>query len=80
MYATGKSVRKEALRLIDEVVKLAQAINKPVAVAVAGPEGELIGFLRMDGANAASERLLKTKRIPLAAMAKLPRNGAIHAR
>lgn len=61
MYATGKVSSQEALRLIDEVVKLAQAINKPVAVAVAGPEGELIGFLRMDGANAASGKIAQNK-------------------
>lgn len=70
MYATGKVSSQEAMQLMDEVVKLAQAINKAVVVAIAGPEGELIGFLRMDGANAASVRLLKTKPTPLAAMVR----------
>jgi glc operon protein GlcG len=61
MYSTGKVSSQEAQRLIEEVVKLAQAINKPVAIAVAGPEGELIGFLRMDGANAASGKIAQNK-------------------
>ena len=61
MYATGKISSQEAVRLIDAVVKLAQAINKAVVVAIAGPEGELIGFLRMDGANAASGKIAQNK-------------------
>ena len=61
MYATGKVSSQEAMRLMNEVVKLAHAINKAVVVAIAGPEGELIGFLRMDGANAASGKIAQNK-------------------
>ena len=61
MYATGKVSSQEAMQLMDEVVKLAHAINKAVVVAIAGPEGELIGFLRMDGANAASGKIAQNK-------------------
>jgi len=54
MQTIGKISSSEATQLIAHVVKEANASNKAVVVAVAGPEGELIAFLRMDGANAAS--------------------------
>lgn len=61
MYTVGKVSADEATRLIAEVVTLARELGKPVAVAVAGPEGELIAFLRMDGANAASGKIAQNK-------------------
>lgn len=54
MQTIGRVSSLEATQLIAHVVKEATASNKAVVVAVAGPEGELIAFLRMDGANAAS--------------------------
>jgi len=61
MYEFGKVSSEEALRLISKAVELAQKINKHIAVAVTGPEGELISFLRMDGANPASAQIAQSK-------------------
>lgn len=61
MYTIGKVSSAEAQRLIEQVVVEANKINKPVVVAVAGPEGELVAFLRMDGANAASGVIAQNK-------------------
>lgn len=61
MYSFGKVSSKEAQQLIAHVVSEAEKIGKPVAVAVAGPEGELISFLRMDGVNAASAVIAQNK-------------------
>lgn len=54
MQTIGRVSSSEATQLIEHVVKDAKASNKAIVVAVAGPEGELIAFLRMDGVNAAS--------------------------
>lgn len=61
MYQVGKVSSVEATALIARAVDLATKINKPIAVAVTGPEGELISFLRMDGANPASARIAQSK-------------------
>ncbi len=61
MYQYEKVSSAEAIKLIEHVVKESEKINKPVAVAVAGPEGELIAFLRMDGVNAASAVIAQNK-------------------
>lgn len=61
MYEFGKVSADEALRLISKAIELAQKINKHIAVAVTGPEGELISFLRMDGANPASAQIAQSK-------------------
>jgi glc operon protein GlcG len=61
MYQYGKVSSAEAIHLIEIVVREAEKINKPVAVAVTGPEGELISFLRMDGVNAASAVIAQSK-------------------
>jgi glc operon protein GlcG len=61
MYKNGKVSSVEATKLIDAVVKESEKVGKPVVVAVAGPEGELIAFLRMDGANAASGVIAQAK-------------------
>ncbi|MFZ6000520.1 MAG: GlcG/HbpS family heme-binding protein [Bacteroidota bacterium] len=61
MHHYTKPSHSEATRMIEEVVKEAEKINKPIAVAVSGPEGELIAFLRMDGVNAASATIAQAK-------------------
>lgn len=61
MFQFEKVSSSEAYRIIDEAVKEAVKIDKAIAVAVAGPEGELIAFLRMDGANAASAKIAQNK-------------------
>lgn len=52
---------QEAFRLVQKAVEEAEKINKNIAIAVTGPEGELISFLRMDGANAASSQIAQSK-------------------
>lgn len=61
MYTIGKVSAREAFSLISKVVDEAEKINQPIAVAVVGPEGELLSFLRMDGANAASSQIAQSK-------------------
>ncbi len=61
MYHIAKVSSSEAYALIAKAVELATKINKSIAVAVTGPEGELISFLRMDGANPASARIAQSK-------------------
>jgi glc operon protein GlcG len=52
---------KEAIQLIQHVILEAEKINKHVAVAVSGPEGEMISFLRMDEASPASSTIAQNK-------------------
>ncbi len=61
MYGYTKVSSVEALALVDDVIRQAKLINKNVAVAVCGPEGELISFLRMDGASPAASRIARNK-------------------
>lgn len=61
MVQIEKVSSAEATKLIARAVELAKKINKPVAISVAGPEGELISFLRMDGANPASAQIAQSK-------------------
>ncbi|HYF70749.1 MAG TPA: heme-binding protein [Ohtaekwangia sp.] len=61
MYTIEKISSEEARQLIDVVVQEATKINKAVAVAVTGPEGELIAFLRMDGVSPAASRIAQNK-------------------
>jgi glc operon protein GlcG len=61
MFNHGKVSSAEAQQLILSVMEEAEKIGKPVAVAIAGPEGELISFLRMDGTNAASATIAQNK-------------------
>lgn len=61
MYPYEKVSSSEAFRMIEHVIKESEKISKPVAVAVAGPEGELIAFLRIDGVNAASAVIAQNK-------------------
>ena len=61
MYTIQKVSSAETQKLITHVILEAEKINKAVAVAVTGPEGELISFLRMDSANAASGVISQNK-------------------
>jgi len=61
MFVVEKVSSSEAQNLINKAIEEANKIQKPVAIAVAGPEGELIAFLRMDGANPASSQIAQSK-------------------
>lgn len=61
MYVFQKVSAKEAFALLAKAVEEAEKLNKPIAIAVTGPEGELISFLRMDGANAAASQIARSK-------------------
>jgi glc operon protein GlcG len=61
MYSLEKVSSTEALKLVNDVVVQVGKMNKEVAIAVCGPEGELIAFLRMDGASPAASRIAQNK-------------------
>ena len=61
MYSIEKVSAREALELVRKAVAEAEKMNRHIAVAVSGPEGELISFLRMDGANPASAQIAQSK-------------------
>lgn len=61
MYLNEKISSEEALQMIQYVVKAVEKYNRPVAISVCGPEGELIGFLRMDGTSPAASRIAQNK-------------------
>ncbi len=61
MIHINKVDAKEAMRLIEKVVSESEKIQKHVAVAICGPEGELISFLRMDGASPAASVIAQSK-------------------
>ena len=61
MYQFEKVSSSEAQNLIRAVIEEAAKIDKQIAVAICGPEGELIGFLRMDGASPAASRISQIK-------------------
>ena len=61
MHAIEKISAVEAIRLINHVVMESEKINKHVAVAITGPEGELISFLRMDEASPAASLIAQNK-------------------
>jgi len=61
MFQFEKVSSGEALQMINNVVLQVKEIKKEVAVAICGPEGELISFLRMDGASPASSRIAHNK-------------------
>ena len=56
-----KVTSKEAIKLIEQVIVEAEKINKHVTVAICGPEGELISFLRMDEASPAASKIAQNK-------------------
>jgi glc operon protein GlcG len=61
MYPLEKISSSEATRLISHIVAEVEINNKQVAIAVTGPEGELIAFLRMDGASPAASLIAQNK-------------------
>ena len=61
MYSYEKVSSQEAVHLIEQVVAEVKKIDKQVAIAVSGPEGELIAFLRMDEASPAASRIAHNK-------------------
>src|SRR6186713_583479 len=61
MYSYQKVSSQEGAQLIEQVVVEVKKIDKQVAVAVSGPEGELIAFLRMDEASPAASRIAHNK-------------------
>jgi len=61
MYSLDKVSSEEAFKLIDHSLKEAAKINKHIAIAVCGPEGELISFLRMDMASPAASTIARNK-------------------
>jgi glc operon protein GlcG len=61
MFPFTKVSDEEALLLINDVLRQVRLLHKEVAIAVAGPEGELIAFLRMNGASPAASRIARNK-------------------
>ncbi len=61
MYQLEKVSHSEALLLIEKTIEEANKIKKQIAIAICGPEGELISFLRMDRASPAASRIAQNK-------------------
>src|SRR5688572_14493487 len=61
MYSYQKVSSQEAIKLLGHAITEASKINKHIAIAVCGPEGELISFLRMDEASAAASKIAMNK-------------------
>lgn len=61
MFQLEKVSAAEGLQLIMAVIEQVKKIDKEVAIAICGPEGELISFLRMDGASPAASRIARNK-------------------
>ncbi len=61
MYIQEKVSSEEAMQLIQHVIKQTEKYKRPVAVSICGPEGELIGFIRMDGTSPAASRIAQNK-------------------
>jgi glc operon protein GlcG len=61
MYQYEKVSSQEAIKLLGQAIVEASQINKHIAIAVCGPEGELIAFLRMDGASPAASLIAQNK-------------------
>ena len=73
MTTIGKVSSTEAFLLIEHVVQEATKLGKSVVVAVAGPEGELISFIRMDDVNAGSGIIAPNKAYTAARQRKFTR-------
>lgn len=61
MYVNEKISSQEAIKMLGHAIVEAGKINKHIAIAVCGPEGELIAFLRMDGASPAASVIAQNK-------------------
>ncbi len=61
MYQYEKISSQEAIKMLGHSIVEAGKINKHIAIAVCGPEGELIAFLRMDQASPAAALIAQNK-------------------
>jgi glc operon protein GlcG len=61
MYQFSKVSSQEAIKMLGQAIVEAGLINKHIAIAVCGPEGELIAFLRMDLASPAASLIAQNK-------------------
>ncbi|MFZ6010479.1 MAG: GlcG/HbpS family heme-binding protein [Bacteroidota bacterium] len=61
MYQFEKVSSQEAIKMMGHAIVEAGKINKHIAIAVCGPEGELICFIRMDGASPAASKIAQNK-------------------
>lgn len=61
MYHFEKVSSQEAIKMLGHAIVEAGQINKHIAIAVCGPEGELIAFLRMDQASPAASLIAQNK-------------------
>jgi glc operon protein GlcG len=61
MYSLEKVSFKEAIQLVQQAVSEAEKLGKHIAIAISGPEGEAISFLRMDEAAPASALIAQNK-------------------
>lgn len=61
MHSFEKVSSQEAIKLLGHAITEASKINKHIAIAVCGPEGELISFLRMDLASPAASKIAQNK-------------------
>jgi glc operon protein GlcG len=61
MHSFEKVSSQEAMRLLSHSMTEAEKINKHIAIAVSGPEGELVSFLRMDLASPAASKIAMNK-------------------
>jgi glc operon protein GlcG len=61
MYQVDKVSSQEAIRMLGHAIVEAGQINRHIAIAVCGPEGELIAFLRMDQASPAASLIAQNK-------------------
>lgn len=80
MYTINKVSSMEAQQLIAQAVKEAEKMGKQVTVAVVGPEGELIAFLRMDGVHAAATVIAQNKAYTAAVDRKTTREAGNYMR
>ena len=61
MHQFEKVSSQEAMKMLSHAIVEAGRINKQIAIAVCGPEGELIAFVRMDEASPAASVIAKSK-------------------
>ena len=61
MHVFEKISSQEAIKMLGHAIVEAGKINKHIAISVCGPEGELIAFLRMDGASPAASLIAQNK-------------------
>jgi glc operon protein GlcG len=61
MHVFEKISSQEAIKMLGHAIVEAGKINKHIAIAVCGPEGELIAFLRMDGTSPAASVIAQNK-------------------